>query len=907
MKYGRLLFISGLTICICFTFWQKGNLKYIWNDYWRLNKSFHYIKEGRVPRLPAVKEKVAKTDPEAAAIINYKLDYTLFSVGDEHRIEVLSKNILKFPDNQYFLYELALCTFCQDGLDPAILLKLSNRLIELDGKNSNYYYLKAYVLYRNRNGNNFDEVSEIIRQADKCEYYKEPYSIYKDRVVSIARKQGLPRNLIENLDCVFPYNFFIYKIYETLLQYQNLLITEGDYAKADEISNVLKTMIFDKMREPFINNNPSFNSFRLYGLGSGFGRWNLPQEIELQRENLTHQEADKKRLELCAIVNPEKKVEFVNKYSEPSEKTQPYIIAVSPSMYLVRMTGVFIFLTIVLWTFSFSCKDNLKIKISKAGLTRFLIYGFVCFFSSQFFMLKSFWEYQCCFSYEDIFLCRPLKFEDIKNLIEASRDIKSLFIVLFIPLAIVIFMGIIRFFKPKFDNIVSRFISGIMITLPLGLTAAFLQGHTYLKYLPIIIFVLFAFKYSFSKISFGNIFKTFTGTREDEMVVLRTNLLKLSAIAAVLCWLGFLCLTVPTKKSIEGVAKEYKYYTYSSTDDYEKAYRDILKRIDDANLSRSNVLRCIPLVKFGDLPGVLEKLKERKFPSYWAKESSCFRPPGGKDYDTLTEQSISFLLRSAGRDQMPVIINYMDNPDDSRTLVFRAQLGDKSVKDKLINLLDKAIKEETDPVKVQQRDAAMEPRELELVSALSVISEPDEAYALFKRYYERHSAGEDYLRFIYESICTLPKDTVLKIQNLYLDDLENKINNSVDNIKYLPLSPLLGVSEGLYLDNETVTKILSLILQTSCPHEYISKFGIEYYLTPQASDLLIRGLQSDNENLRAWCIWQLKKINYKWNENELREIAEDKSWKVRANLTIIDKSLIKENEPSAYVKLIKSM
>ena len=587
MKYGRLLFVSGLVVCVCFTFWQKDNLKSIWDEYWAFNKSFCYTKEGWVPKIPAIKEKIAKTDPEAAAIVNYMLNST--SGHNEQAVDILSRNIFKFPENQYFIYELAMYTggCLEDGLDPAILLKLSNRLIEFDSKNSNYYYLKAFALLHDRNGSNFDKVVELIKQAEKCEYYKDPHLTYRARVMAIARKQGLPRNLIENLDCVFPYNFFIGKIYDTLIQYQNLLITERNFAKADEISNVLKTMISDKMREPFINNNPSFNSFRLYGLGSGFGRWNLPQEVELQRENLTQWEADKKRLELCAIVNPEKKVEFVNKHSEPSEKTQPYVIAVPPFMYFVGMTGVFIFLTIILSIFSFFRKDNLKIKISKASLVRFLIYGFVCFFASQLLMVISFWDYPCCYSYRDTFLCQRLKLEDIKDLL----NVPLRFLILPVaPLAVVLCMGIIRFFKPKFDNIVSRFISGILISIQFGLAIMILQGHTHLKYLPIIIFVLFAFKYSFRKITLRTIIKVFVGSCENGIPALRTDLLKLSVVAAVLCWLGFVLLAYPTKKSMELEEREVKFYTYSFTDDYEKAYQDILKKIDDANSPISPVI-----------------------------------------------------------------------------------------------------------------------------------------------------------------------------------------------------------------------------------------------------------------------------------------------------------------------------
>jgi hypothetical protein len=901
MKLGKIFFISILVVCICLTIWQKDNLKTILNEYWAFYKCYHYTEHGWAPKTLVIKEKVTKSDPEAAAIVNYRLSST--AIADNKTQEILSKNISEFPENQYFIYELALCAdyHMENGLDPAILLKLSNRLIELDNKNSNYYYLKAFALLHDRNGNNFDEVAEAIKQAVRCEYYKNPYLLYRDRVLAIARKDGLPRDLIGMLDDVLPYNFFIYKMYEALLQYQNLLITEGNFNKADEISSLLTGMFKNDIHRWPINNS-SRPSERLYGLGFGFGRWNLPQEIELQRKNLTKQEADQKRLEMCAMASPKRKVELVNKYYyESSETGLPYVIAVPGFIYFIKMAEVFVFLIIIIWILSFIRKDDSKIKLNKVGLTRFLIYGFVFFITTQLLAFLSLCEYQCCYSYRDIFFSPRLKFEDIKELLHAPLRFLILFIT---PLAIVLCMGIIRFFKPKFDNIVSRFISGVLIAIQFGLVIMFSLGHTYISFLILIIFVLYSFKYSFRKITLRSILKAFAGSSKNEIPVLRTDLLKLSAIAAVLCWLGFVLLAYPTKKSMEGKLIENKYYTYSFTDDYEKAYQNILNKINNVNSTRSMVLRCIPLVKSDDLPGILEKLKTRKFPSSWNMEGYF---PGTKKYDELNDRSLSFLLRSAARDQMPVILRYMDNPDDDLTLVFRAQLGNKSVKDKLKNLLNEAMKEENDPNKVLKRENADKPRISQIISALSVISEPDEAYELFKGCYEKWSVSDNNLRFEYESVCTLPKDTILKIENLYLEDLENKINKHDNDVRNLLLSPLSGDSDGLYLDEKIATRILRLMLQTDVPHYQIKRLGIEHYLTSDESELLIKGLQSDDENLRAWCVWQLRKIDYKFRDNELKKITEDKSWKVRANLAIFHKSLIKENETSDFVKLVKSL
>ena len=72
MKSGRLLLIA-FAVCIFFTFLQRDNLKSIWQEYWAIHRSY---KDSRyTPKIPAIDRKIEKLDPEAAAIINYKLNF----------------------------------------------------------------------------------------------------------------------------------------------------------------------------------------------------------------------------------------------------------------------------------------------------------------------------------------------------------------------------------------------------------------------------------------------------------------------------------------------------------------------------------------------------------------------------------------------------------------------------------------------------------------------------------------------------------------------------------------------------------------------------------------------------------------------------------------------------------------
>ena len=335
MKPKKLVLIIVILACIGLTMWQFNNLKIIFHEYSATHKYFYHSKEGWQNKTPLIDKKTAKTDPEAAAIVNFI--YKQGGRGDEQSMDMLAENISRFPENQYFLYELAACAYFgnEEGLDANIMLKLSDRLLELDNKNSNYYYLKAYALLHLRRDNNFDEVIETIKKTANCEYHKDPYLMYIDRIIAISQIQGLPKMLMQNLEAVFGYNFYFREIYDTLIRYENLLITENDYAKADEISNTLELMIPDKLHDPLADMKRGRDLFYLYGLGYGYGRWGLPQEIELQRKDLTPQAADQKRMELCTIVKPDKKVEYGNKIYELDEKTRFCSMALLPFLYFV--------------------------------------------------------------------------------------------------------------------------------------------------------------------------------------------------------------------------------------------------------------------------------------------------------------------------------------------------------------------------------------------------------------------------------------------------------------------------------------------------------------------------------------------------------------------------------------------
>jgi hypothetical protein len=911
MKTGKLFLLIVLTGCLGLTVWQFNNLKIIAHEYFSLHRSFYYDKEYKFrAKTPVIKEKVAATDPEAAAVANYII--MPWSRGEYEPLELLAQNVVKFPENQYFLYELAMCVSCQleEGLDPNILVKISNRLIELDPKNSNYYYLKAEALLHTRAGNNFDEVTEAVKQAVNCEYFKDPYSVYRDRALALVQKQGLQHILGDWLMYEETGGRFAPHIYRDLLGYYNLLITEKNFAKAQEISDTLIAMA--TAEQNLLRWNTQLGSLPPHGIGLGFGLWNLPQEIALQRMDLTSAEADKKRMELCKIVSPQKTEKVLYRQNVAKEANRDYGIAAIPFIFIAKWLFVIICAACIFAIISLIRGDNLKIKISKISIFLFILYGVIYFAAGQVLLVYEIvdgplgcWHFDSNVS--EMFLMPPLlskvTWSDAKDLFEFLP-----FCLFVLPLFIVFVLGVLKFFVDKADNLTSRIISGILISMPLGLATFFLSGHRYIGFVPIIIFILFAFKYSFRKLYFKNIFKAiFCNAQTDSL--LRTNFLKLAAILIVLCWIGVVCLSAPVKKALEREDKDVKVSVYSFINAPEKNYQEILKKIEDPNLQHWDVLRCVPLLQSKDLPAFMDELKKRKFPVYDV-------PPMGfpgqnikpRKYENLDDMPMTLLLRAVGRDQLPVVLKYLKNPDNEMALVFRAQLGDKSVKNKLEDILQKMAADQNQPEIEQRCDYnKMNPRESQVVFALASISDSNEAFKIISEFYKRR-ASREYLHFYAENICTLPKEVVLKLQNIYLADLKS-------SSEYTPLSIVIGQSQDLYLDNEIAGKILDLLLTRGVSigwpkdlfDKHIESYGIEHYLDLNNSELLLKGLENKNESLRAWSLCQLGKIHYQFSGEQLQKLAADPSWKVRANLAIINKSLIQDNDPSAFVRLLKSL
>ena len=107
-----------------------------------------------------------------------------------------------------------------------------------------------------------------------------------------------------------------------------------------------------------------------------------------------------------------------------------------------------------------------------------------------------------------------------------------------------------------------------------------------------------------------------------------------------------------------------------------------------------------------------------------------------------------------------------------------------------------------------------------------------------------------------------------------------------------------------------IEDVFKTILSATIHGEEFKAFDISPYLGSQSAELLKEGLACGNSDMRAWCVWQLRKIGYRFQPEELNRLLNDESWKVRANAIFAggeDNAQIAEKDKNAFVRLVATL
>ena len=295
MKPVKVIWIAVVLLSLAAGLWQLKNVQFIRREYSSFYKHIKYSGYASKIYGPFISPKAAKEDPEAAAVAEIWLN-RLDSERDEE-IEAIAEKLLAYPDNRFFLFELA--RDLREGtltVDPQIALKFVDRLVALEPNNANYHYFNCSGLLADRNENNINAALQELERGNKCAGYDFPYTSYRQRAIDIAQEAKIAYFLMPELYSPYNSNPATSDIRDQLMGEAKAEFADGYIAKGMRITDALARMQMRQFRDGDLNAISSTNQNFQSG-AYRFGYWRQPQGLELQRVNLTKERAKEDRLQ----------------------------------------------------------------------------------------------------------------------------------------------------------------------------------------------------------------------------------------------------------------------------------------------------------------------------------------------------------------------------------------------------------------------------------------------------------------------------------------------------------------------------------------------------------------------------------------------------------------------------------
>ena len=754
-------------------------------------------------------------------------------------------------------------------------------------------------------------------------------------------------------------------IWQQLIGQANVAFTDGDTAEGMRITNALAQMQKRQLRDgdPYA---VAIRRLRFFSGVCSFGHWDEPHCLELQRVNLTKEQAKENRLQLCTLMaTPKNAAEEKEDQGKKEEDKRAVFLAVHPAAHAGQMFVAFLWGCGILLVISVVSGFGERNKVGLSGILLFIT-GCVFYFCivKGFFLVSLLDSFSCChFSYIDAL--RP-----IPGLVYIEYE--PVLVGLFVagPIVAALALWGLSFVRPKKGAFWRLWYVRVLAALAIGAIAAFIalctlsfrwegswqrsiivgvlagilawviitfawwlfrcrivrlllfatflgsvtilaSGYRYVHYLLMIAFVLASAIIAVVKPGEVSSFKTMLRlfSRKPDIAAIRNKCLRLTVPFIVVYWVLFISLTPLVAKSID-----LEYGEFKTVDrrvilpEPDKAYKELMSTFEAEGLSKTNVHRLLGLVMPEDLPALLHKLKNKEFtddyyrwPLAWpgkeASEEEKARLEKRRERQRwLNDGDLVLAMRGCGRDVVGIITGFLDNPDAAQALVARARLGDSTAKEKLEELLQTRMhseleKKEDEQAKHPKTYLDIPVKAAEIVGALACISEPNEAAERSLDYIQSREVSdliEDH-RF-FEGVTLLPTTHARKVLKAYLAKARSwqpreeqipyeLIHHSPDKVLY-PLRKIVG----LHSDRQIAEEIFRILLSAVDKEEHFESFDISPYFEAQSARLLKKGLAGSNKDIRAWCVWQLRKLGYKWSVEELGKLLTDESWQVRANV-----------------------
>jgi hypothetical protein len=967
MRIRTTLWLIAVIACVALGIRQKDNLSIFMREYNALWRDTDYSSEGKFLRRPLIPEKIAQTDPEAAQIAEHILSHYV----EGEWLSSLADGLLKYPQNEFLLDELAGSIYYESEYGCQIRLEIAKRLLSLNPQKPFYHYFLADALLDS--GSDINKVFDTIEQGNRCSDYNIPYEKYRQRVISIAEKAKLSRKQIGWLDFErreqSPYN-----LDRKLIGFAAAAFADGD----NQIGTRICDTVYEMQRKHILAGDRRAIAANNVNVSASFvqsGNYCAPEGLELQRVGLSKERARQDRLRLCSrihegiLAESEKTDLKTQSEIKDEQKSHSAHIAFILAPYFGRMFISFGVAIIILFLFILSAGN---MRNEKAGFIKMLMFAFACFI---FFLVSRGIFVQLVRSntcdhgfYTEMLRPLPLTLSNLKD-----EPIWPM-IFLGVPLAGLIFLQISRkcrwrarafflatvtvacigfflwdqrrefnrlYFKDligpiivfaiiAFAEIVLTIIAGwlskwkivwlAMSSALFGVISIGTWGYYYPEYLVMLLFILFSAAVIVGPAPKDKspiiLFLTLFGTGVQQSVN-RVKCLKLIAPFIVVYWILFINQMPSTAYLIysETSRENPPRMKYTVLEPNEATYHRVLNYVENTDTNRYWVSGLLGLVMPEDLPDVLKKLKERPSDGYNLRPSRIGEPSIPRDPNKTYDTLLAGAIVSSGRDVVGILSAAMADSNRPRALLARAKLGDITAKQPLERLLAERIAEDNDlprgPYDVSRWEWPL--TSAEIIPALACVSEPNEAVQRYLSFIQRNNMPEviNEMYFI-RGITLLPTQQARMVIKAYLDkaaDWQTPPDREMWPNLRGAMNSLQDVV-GYYADKEIAEGVFRLMLRLYENGGELRELNISPYFTIESAELLKKGLTVPNYRFRAWSVWQLRRVGYKFTQEELDKLLKDDSWIVRANAVMAEPQRAKNiavNDKNSFVRFVATL
>jgi hypothetical protein len=395
------------------------------------------------------------------------------------------------------------------------------------------------------------------------------------------------------------------------------------------------------------------------------------------------------------------------------------------------------------------------------------------------------------------------------------------------------------------------------------------------------------------------------------------------------------------------------------------AYDFVINKLGDEKLTKVQFCNFVSVIMPEDMERFLRAAKTKEF--YLDRQEAFFFRFGGypeeiaslkeekEKQKKLTDLDLLYLIQQCGRDVAVMITGFLDEPNNLLALVSRAKMGDMTAKKPLEEHLQAYLKADPDLNDINDygemirywgpprggryvvsradsngldsnnlrgRDRMPSPylrfpNASEMIVALVPVSEPNEAVARYLDYIRRRNMCDLLNDFpFFENIILLPASQAVQVIKAYLTKAiewqqagpalcQEGTRHISPDIICLPLRDIVGV----YGDREISEKILTL-LQGMENDDWFDGLRIWPHLTIESAELIKKGLASESDRFRAWSVWQLRNVGYKFTREELDKLMKDDSWIVRANAVMAEPKRAKtiaDKDKNSFVRFVATL